>query len=537
MAVYGIFIAFGISLLYLFMFYTSGLIAMELFKFKIKNYFVAIATGFFSYFTFLSVFTFPLQLISVLPYVFFIYYIFAISVIYLVFCFVFTRFWLNTNFFKLDSLIFIGVVGVFIAIDYISVKFISTENFSRHKNTLAILYWLKDNPVSFFNNSTLFNFLGFKPFQGWYSFQLSIIMMTNAQPYQYKDIIVPLTIILDAFLITSIFFTFYESFGLKDKLKSRIVVFSISLAVFIITRIIFWKLGYSIFSGEMILLYLVFFATTLLLRYTTFNSRERYNPILIGYALGGYISFSWDSSYQILFLLYAFIFTIQRRFNQNFTKDILKIALFPMVGFIFYNIILQLYVQMIIFGAILLVMFITSFLMNKKYSFVSQFELFLETKSTLTVLVVPIFFMTLSTAIILAFNENILSEKYNSLNILYIWLSVIKNNIAQQLLTFIVSMSLLAGSLVWVFFRKKIKTSLLTNTLDLFLISYLTFYNPISVRFISTFYPNMFETNGMVLLVLLFAIINSLPYSVKMKKAKQQSDEVIVIKKYSRITF
>ncbi|AUM62364.1 hypothetical protein [Spiroplasma monobiae] len=537
MAITSLFIAFGISTLYLFMFYTSGLIAIELFKFKIKNYFVAIATGFFSYFTFLSVCTFPLQLISVLPYTFFIYYIFAISVIYLLFCFVFMRFWLNTNVFKVDSLFFIGVVFIFIAIDFVSIKFISTENFSRHKNTLAILYWLKDNPVSFFNNSTLFNFLGFKPFQGWYSFQLSTIMMVNAQPYQYKDIIIPLTVILDAFLITSIFFTFYESFGLNDKFKKRVIKFSVSLVIFILTRMAFWKLGYSIFGGEMILLYLIFYATTLLLRYTTFNNRERHNPILIGLILGGYISFSWDSSYQILFLLYAFIFTIQRKFTQNFTKDILKIALFPMVGFIFYNVILGLYIQIIIFGSILLVMFMTAYLMNKNYSFVVKFELFLENRSTFAVLIVPIFFMAISTAFILAFNENIISEEYNSLNILYIWMSVIKNNIAQQLLTFIISMSLLAGSLVWVFFRKKIKADLLTSVVDLFLISYLTFYNPISVRFISTFYPKMFETNGMVLLVLLFATLNSLPYSIKGKGLKEKNEEVVVIKHYSRVSF
>ncbi|WP_338985298.1 hypothetical protein [Spiroplasma endosymbiont of Diplazon laetatorius] len=537
MLVSSLFIAIGISMLYLFMFYTSGLITLELFKFKIKNYFVAIATGFFSYFTFLSVCTFPLQLISVLPYVFFIYYIFAISVIYLLFCFVFMRFWLNTNFFKMDSLLFLGVVAIFITIDYVSMNYISNENFSRHKNTLAILYWLKDNPVSFFNDSTLFNFLGFRPFQGWYSFQLSTIMMVNAQPYQYKDLLVPMTLILDAFVLSSIFATFYESFCQKDKFKNKSLIFVSSLLLFVITRIVLWRMDYSIFSGEIMLLYLILYATTMLLRYTTFNNRERYNPILVGIILGGYISFSWDSSYQILFLLYAFIFTIQRRFTQNFTKDILKIALFPMFGFIFYNIILSLYLQVVIFGGILFVMIITTYLMNKNYSFVVKFETFLENRNTFTVLFVPIFFMTISTAFILAFNENIMSESYNSLNILYMWLSFIKNNIAKQLITFIISMSLLAASIVWVFFRKKIKHDLLSNIVDLFLISYLTFYNPISVRFINTFYPKMFETNGIVLLVLLFVMINSVPYVIKTKKEKQNTSEVVVIKKYSRLIF
>ncbi|AUB31172.1 hypothetical protein SFLOR_v1c01110 [Spiroplasma floricola 23-6] len=532
-----LFIAIGISILYLFMFYTSGLIAIELFKFKIKNYFVAIATGFFSYFTFLSVFTFPLQLISVLPYVFFIYYIFAISIIYLLFCFVFMRFWLNTNFLKLDSLFFILVVCLFITLNYFSMTYISKENFSRHKNTLAILYWLKGNSVSFFNDSTLYNFLGFKPFQGWYSFQLSTIMIANVQPYQYKDLLIPLSIILDAFLLSSIFFTFYESFSLKTRNKNKIILFLSSLILFMITRLVFWKLEYSIFSGDMILLYLIFYAVIMLLRYTTFNTRERYNPVLIGLVLGGYISFSWESSYQILFLLYAFIFIIQRKFSQNFTKDILKIVLFPMVCFIFYNIILNLYIQVIVFGAILFLMIITSILMNRKYSFVIKFENFLENRSIFTVLFVPIFFMTLSTAFILAFNENIISDKFNSLNILYIWLSVIKNNIAKQTLTFIISMSLLAISFVWVFFRKRVKCDLLTNIVDLFLISYLTFYNPISVRFINVFYPNMFETNGIVLLVLIFSLLNSIPYSIKQKKAKQENTEVVVIKKYSRLSF
>ncbi|WP_342275490.1 hypothetical protein [Spiroplasma endosymbiont of Cantharis lateralis] len=532
-----IFIAIGISMLYLFMFYTSGLIFIEFFKFKIKNHFVAIATGFFSYFTFISVFTFPLQLISVLPYVFFVYYTFAISLIYLLFCFIFIKFWLNTNFLKIDSLIFILVVVIFIAIDYASLNYISKENFSRHKNTLAILYWLKDNPVSFFNDSTLFNFLGFKPFQGWYTFQLSVIMMVNIEPYQYKDLIVPLLIILDAFIITSILFLFYESFTPKMKINNRITVFIISFITFIITRIIFWWLDYSIFTGDMILLYLIFYAATLLLRYTTANVRERYSPIFIGFVLGGYISFSWDSSYQILFLLYAFIFTIQRRFNQNFTKDILKIAIFPMIGFIFYNIILSLYLQVIIFGFILLIMLLASYLMNRRYSFVVKFETFLETRSLFTVLLVPLFFMMISTGFILTFNENILSEEYNSLNIIYIWTSLIKNDIAKQFLTFIISMTLLTCSFVWVFFRKKIKYDLITNSIDLFLISYLTFYNPISVRFISTFYPKMFETNGVVLIVLLFTFVNTLPYAIRTKKTIEEINDVVIIKKYSRVNF
>ncbi|WP_144416866.1 hypothetical protein [Spiroplasma cantharicola] len=429
------------------------------------------------------------------------------------------------------------MVAVFIGIDYFSVNSISRENFSRHKNTLAILYWLKDNQVSFFNDSTLFNFLGFKPFQGWYTFQLSVIMMVNVEPYQYKDLIVPLLIILDAFIITSILFLFYESFTPKMRLNNRVAVFFISLVTFIITRMIFWWLDYSIFTGDMILLYLIFYATTMLLRYTTLNVRERYNPIFIGFVLGGYISFSWESSYQILFLLYAFIFLIQRRFNQNFTKDILKIAIFPMVGFIFYNIILRLYLQVVIFGSILVLMLLASYLMNRRYSFVAKFELFLENHNLFTVLFVPIFFMTISTAFILAFNENILAEKYNSLNIIYIWTSLVENNIAKQFLTFIISMTLLTCSFVWVFFRKKVKYDLITNCIDLFLVSYLTFYNPISVRFISTFYPKMFETNGMVLVVLLFTFINALPYAIKTKKTIQESNDVIVIKKYSRVNF
>ncbi|AGR41819.1 hypothetical protein [Spiroplasma diminutum] len=532
-----IFIALGIAMLYLFMFYTSGLIITELFKFRIKNYFVAIATGFFSYFTFISVATFPLQLISVLPYVFFVYYIFAISIIYLIFCFTFTRFWLNTNFFKIDSLIFIMVVGIFVVIDYASIEYITNENFSRHKNTLAILYWLKDNPVSFFNDSTLFNFLGFKPFQGWYTFQLSTIIMVDAQPYQYRDLIIPLLIILDAFLITSILFIFYESFSINEKIWTRIRIFILSLLVFIITRVIFWYFNYSIFGGEMILIYLIMYATTMLLRYTSSNIRERFNPIFVGIVLGGYISFSWDSSYQILFLVYAFVFAIQRKFNQNFTKDVLQIAIFPLIGFIFYNIILNLYLQAIIFGGILLLMFLTSYLMNKRYSFVAKFELFLESRSIFTILLVPIFFMTLSTAFILAFNENVLSEKYNSLNILYLWLSIIKNNIARQFLTFVLSMFLLAGSFVWIFFRKRIKCSAFSNIVDLFLISYLTFYNPISVRFISVFYPKMFETNGIVLIVLLLTTLNTIPYSFSRKRTDQLLNETVVIKKYSRINF
>ncbi|AGR40832.1 hypothetical protein [Spiroplasma taiwanense] len=532
-----IIVPIAVCALYLFTFYTSGSILIELFKFKIKNSFVAIATGFFTFFTFISICTFPLQLIPGLPYVFYIYYIFAISIIYLVFSFIFMRFWLNTNFFKLDALFYFFVLLIFLVINYFSYKYISNENFNRHKNALSILFWLKDNPVSFFDNSTLFNFLGFKPFQGWYSFQLSLLIMVGAETYQYQNMLVPFMLIIDAFLAASIFLTIMESLSNIKFVKNKAFLFFTSLVFFSATRIILWYYNYSIWEGQVIFIYLIFYSMIWILRYTTLNYRERYSTLFIGLVIGGYISFLWEGSYQVLFLIYTFLFTIQRRYNNNFTKDILKIGLFPLIDFLFYNIILQLYFQVILFGALLLFMFFVSYLMSKKYSAITKFELFLEQRSIFAILIVPIILIIISIAIALGLNQNFISEEYNTLNFLYIWYSFIKNEIARQWISFILSMIILALAFAWVIFRKNLRSNILTSAVDLTLISYLTFYNPIVMNFIRYIYSNMIVSNELAIISLVICLTNSLPFYIfnKIDNKKVNPLEIKIIKKYSRL--
>jgi len=519
----------------IFMFYTSGTIILELLKFKIKNSFSAIAAGFFTYFTFISVLTFPLQLISVLPYIFFIYFIWALTILFIAFCFVFSKYWLSTNVFSLNTIIYMGIVALIVGINFLGIQFVNNVSFARHKNTLSILNWLKDNPVSFFNNATLFNFLGFKPFQGWYTFQLSLIILGNIETYQYQDFIKPFCFIIDAFLFSSIFITMFEALKKKTKSINTCALFAISLIIFSISKLLIAYFDASFWGGESIFIYLVFYSIMLLLKYTTSEYRERNNTFFNGMVLGGYICFSWDSSYQVLFLLYGFIFVIQKTYSRNFTKDLLKLSIFSLIDIFFFNIVLGYYIQSLLFGILTVFLILTAFWMSRNYSVVSKFEIFIDQKTNFTILLLPISFMLISIAITLGMEQPFVSTNDNYLNFLYVWTSIFKNKNVNFWTTFILAMVILALSFFWIFIRKKIRTTGLTGVIDLILISYLTFYNPIVVKFINFIYPDMTKTNGVVMIVMGIVLLNVVVYWLFdfIKRRKVSTKEPVIIKKYT----
>ncbi|AKX33772.1 hypothetical protein SLITO_v1c01040 [Spiroplasma litorale] len=531
--------ALGLLSLFIFMFYTSGLIFSEFFKLKIKNSFTAIAMGFFSYFTYISILTFPLQLISVLPYVFFIYFIMAINILYLLFCFIFIRFWLDTSFLKLELLFFLVVVIIFVGLNYYLYNAPADKNFLRHKSTLSILDWLKDNPVSFFSNSTLFNFLEFKAFQGWFTFQLSLIIILGLNAYEYEMFLKPFLFVLDGFLTAAIFFTIVDSFSTVTYKKSKFSIYIMCLLLTVGSRFLTKVVDYDFWNGEVTFANLIIYSTVLIIRYTSFNNRERFLPLFIGLIMGGYTSFSWTNSYHVLFLLYAFLFIIQKKYKANFTKDILKLAIFPITNIAFYNLVSELYLQFAIFMAFIIFLIILASIMSKKYSVTHKFELFVEEKSLFTILFVPVWFLTFSIALILSINKGFMNQEDNDLNFLYVWTSFIINFKIRYWTTVVLSLLTIIGSVVWVVFRKKIKSNILINLIDLLLICYLTFYNPVVVKLLSLIYPKVTALRGIVMICLFTVLMNSTPIYIvnKIEELKNKKDSIIVIKKYSRITF
>ncbi|QEH61359.1 hypothetical protein SCHIN_v1c01610 [Spiroplasma chinense] len=521
------------AVLALFMFYTSGAIMMELLKFKMKNHFATIAAGFFVYFTFISIFTLPLQLISVLPYFFFVYYLWGITIVYLLFCCVFAKYWLSTTFISISSLIYLVVALIFLIMNYVVYKFISDGSFSRHKNTISIMFWLKDNPVSFFNASSMYNVLGFKPFQGWYTFQLSIVMLAGAQSFQYQDVIIPFIFIIDSFVAASIFVYMYDSFRKVENTWAKYTLLFLSLITFVGTKVILQDFNYSLWTGDIFFIYLIMYSIIIILRYTSQGFRERNDPTFVGLVIGGYIAFSWDSAYQVLFLLYGLLFVIQRRYTINFTKDILKMSLFALVDLFFFNIILKFYLQTILFGALLLFLIIVAYLMTRSYSVVIKFETFVDQRINFVTLLLPMAFMIISLGLTLASNESFVNPEDTYLNFLYVWTAVFRNELSRYWITFMLSMAILAISFVWIFIRNRFQTNVLTGIVDLLLISYLTFYNPIVVKFINIIYPMMTQSNGIIMIIQGTLAINVLLYWGFNKINYKKTEKVKVYRKPS----
>ncbi|AKU79355.1 hypothetical protein STURON_00109 [Spiroplasma turonicum] len=433
-------------------------------------------------------------------------------------------------------LFFILIAACFVGFNYFLYNNPGDKNFLRHKSTLSILYWLRDNPVSFFSNSTLFNFLEFKAFQGWVSFQLSLIMMTNINTYEYELLLKPFLFILDGFLYTAIVFTLIDSFTNVEKKYFKIFSIIISVLISIGAKYTAYYVDYDFWNGEVIFAYLIIYSTVLLIRYTSFNIRERFLPLFIGLILGGYTSFSWSNSYHVLFLLYAFIFIIQNSYPRNFTKDILKLSIFPIINIAFYNLVSNLYLQFAIFAILVLFLLILASIMTKKYSITKKFELFVEEKTIFTILIMPILFLTFSTALILSVNKGFMSQEDNYLNFLYVWTSFIANYEIRYWITIILSLGTIVGGFAWVIFRKNYKFNQVVNIIDLLLICYITFYNPIVVKFLNVIYPKVTALKGIVMLCLFLVLIYSIPNYLlnKLDNKVRKGDKVIVIKKYKR---
>ncbi|AXK50792.1 hypothetical protein [Spiroplasma alleghenense] len=494
--------ALGFATFILFISYTSGSIIAEIMKLRTKNPFANIALGFFSYFATLTILTFPLQLFSALPYVFFIYYTIVLSQLYLIVCVLLFRYWITSTFLSISSLIFVIVVVLIMSVNLFSGKIFGTGDFTSHKGTLLILDTFKNKPISFFNGKNPVNNLGYKVLQSWYALQMGMIIITKATPNDYFQLINSFNFIIDAFIVASIFMVVITRFNDVEHQGYR--QFGVFMTIFYIIGLKFFLgyVGLKLFNEMTYFVYLIFYALTLLISYSNHKFREHNLPLVIGFILGSYISFSWENSYPIIFLLYAIVFALQRISQNNYTKDIIKISLFPLINLVFFNFFEKLYFQSAFFGAIVLLFFIVIYFMAKKYSRIIKFETSFDKNNNFFVLFLPLLFAGLSVMFILAAHEDLILMFMNYLSFIYNWTIFIEIPKARQWIALVLTIILLAFSLSWVFIRKNISTSKLSTISDLTAISFITFYNPLVIKFVSIIYKDFVKLNGTIMAVL-----------------------------------
>ncbi|ARU92234.1 hypothetical protein SCLARK_001789 [Spiroplasma clarkii] len=360
------------------------------------------------------------------------------------------------------------------------------------------------------------------------------MILSRASTYQIQDVIIPFTFIIEAVISTSVFITMYESFAKKRTKLMEYVTLVVSLVFFVSTKLVLSIYGFSFWSGEVMFVNLIFYAIVLTLNYTSMDYRERHKATFIGMVLGGYISFSWDSSYHIVFLIYCLFFVIQRKFTRNFTKDILKISMFALIDICFYNIILKLYIQAIIFSALLLLLLVIAAAMTNNYSVVTKFETFVDSRIRLVSLILPSIFMVISIGMTLNSGTSFVDSENNYLNFIYVWTTIIKWESARYITTFIIALAILVVALVWFLWEQNSKR-FLTDSVDLMLISYLTFYNPIVVKFINLFYPSMTSSNGIIMIIQGMVVANVLVIWLCNKVDARKPEQLKIIKNITEL--
>gem|GEM_PF-4510435 len=113
------------------------------------------------------------------------------------------------------------------------------------------------------------------------------------------------------------------------------------------------------------------------------------------------------------------LFIIQKKYSNNFTKDIFKLSFFSLTGVIFYNIFLHLYIQAIMFLILFLIMVIIFFIMRRNYSIISRFEIFVDNNIKLVTLLIPIIFIIVFIGLILNSGFNYVIPNTIYLNFLF----------------------------------------------------------------------------------------------------------------------
>ncbi|WP_342268973.1 hypothetical protein [Spiroplasma endosymbiont of Aspidapion aeneum] len=390
----------------------------------------------------------------------------------------------------------------------------SKGQFNFYKNSLSVLYWIKDLQVSLFGD-ILTGDLKFKNIQSWYTFQLTLLLVSGQlnlfdqnKIAIFANLYTNFNLIIDVCLSASLVLCATWAMGRKTN-KIQLVIFTaINALCLCCLKYVLVRDNFTIWNEESYFVYLVAFIIFILYDYVVTVERAKNQPLLIGLILSSYIAFSWVLSYQILFLIYSILFILQIWLRNIFVKELYKISLLFGVDFIFFNIIEKLYLLSLIYAGVILLFSLILYLMNKNYNIVINFETALNNRREFSILAIPIIIIVASLFIGLMQKSNDLFLLSSQGVFLLYPLFELLFNTNKLLYTVVFSYVLLIASVIWIFYRHNKVFGRVKMPIDILAINFLTFYNPYAVRTLKTLvYINLEMSNVAILIISLYVII------------------------------
>ncbi|AGM25462.1 hypothetical protein [Spiroplasma chrysopicola] len=516
-----IFIAIAFSIYYYWIFSSTGAVLTEMLKLRTKNIYFGMIIGFFFYFAAVSLFLMPFQLIPDLRYIFLVYLLGAVNVLYSLVLLILIRFWFNIRLLDKNHAIFLFAMAIFILVYYFKNYFISPAG--QNLNTSYILTFFtrdeKDLTKFVLDPSVIIGNTRALASLGWFTNVSMWFTITNLDP---NEIILNLLDILDAMVFAALFVTLLNNFSRKN--NNNLVIGFFSLLILTGSKLLIYYFGYDAWHPENMITNLFFVIFIILSIYTNAEYRNRNMPWIIGIIFTSYITFDWDATYIILFLVYVSGWITMLKYQVNFLKDLVKFTVFPTICFIFYNIWYGTIWLIFVFLGLMLIMIILSFLLYRNYARIFEIEKAIYSHNRALIFVIPSLF-TIASVLILLASGKIKLDFWNLEAIassIYTQLELAKIKDLANSIFLIISFIFLGFGLLWIFFMERIPNFSAKTSINMLAILTVTFFNPLVGRFlIWIFNDRALLNNATVFIVAILVAINTSVYAVKIKQFKK----------------
>ncbi|MBW3058737.1 hypothetical protein D6D54_05915 [Spiroplasma poulsonii] len=515
-------IAIAFFIYYYWVFSSTGAILAEVLKIRTKNIYFGMIMGFFFYFAVISFLLITLELITDLRYIILVYSLLSINILYSLFLLLFIRYWFNINLWDWNHAIFFVAFGVFMVLYYLKNYFISPSGLNITNTYILSFYQYDsvDNNIIFkLNPDVIVGNARALASLSWFTNVSVWFVMTGIDP---SEIIWNLLNILDAMLFASIFVTLLSNFA--NKKSNRFLIGLLSLLVLSASKLLIYYFGYDSWHPQNMLTSLFFVTFILMTIYTNEEYRSRNMPWIIGIIFSSYITFEWDASYIMLFIIYVSTWITMLKYQTNFLKDMVKFTLFPTLCFIFYNAQIKNFLLIFIFLGLFLLMLILSILLYRNYSRVHDIELMMYVGRKKLLFVVPFIFTLISVVVVLATGENNLNfwTLENIASALYVQLELMRFQPWTNIVFLIISFVLLWLALIWLLFFEQIPNFAAKTPINMLSLLTVTFFNPLVGRFlILIFNEQALLNNATVFIVALLVALNISVYALRIKPFKK----------------
>ncbi len=509
--------------LYYYCFFSStGAILAEFLKIRTKNIYFGIIIVFFFYFAVISFFLIALEFIFNLRYIILFYSLLSINILYSLFLLLFIFYWFNINLWDWNHAIFFVAFCVFMALYYAKNYFIAPSGLNiTNSNILSFNFVTSvDNNIIFKLNPnvTIANAQALSTLY-WFKNVSVLFVMTGIDP---SDIIWNLINILDAMIFASIFLTLLSNFAIKK--SNPILIGILSPLVLSASKLLIYYFGYYSWHQQNIPTVL-FFVTFILM---TIYKNEEYRILnmhwIICIIFVSYITFEWDVSHIMLFIIYVSTLISMLKYKNNLLKDMVKFTLFSTLCFIFYNAQIKNILIIFIFLGSFLLMIILSFLLYRNYSRVNDIEITMYLEQKKILFVVPIIFILISVLIVLTMWENKLNfwTLETIASSLYAQLELARWEPWTNIVFLIISFVFLVLALIWLFLFERISNFIVKTPINMPSILTVTFFNPLVGLFlILIFNEQALLKNATVFIVVLLFALNISVYALKIKLFKK----------------